>query len=188
MIDSASTKQANKKTVMLLGLVVLLMFGFGFALVPLYDLYCKETGANGKTFQVEEVVEARTAPSRSIKVRFDTMVNSLLPWRFQSKTETIVVETGKTYEIYFEAQNLSDHAIVGQAVPSVSPWQGAPYFNKTECFCFKQQTLNAGEKREMVLRFTVDPNIPDYIGNLVLSYTFLDTHQKAETTGTVNNG
>ena len=177
-----------KKTLRKLLIAVPLMFAFGFALVPLYNLYCKVTGANGKTFKTEEVETVNIAASRPIKVRFDTMVNSELPWTFHTETPSIVAETGKTYEIKFVAENKSNQAIVGQAVPSVSPWQGATYFNKAECFCFDQQTLQAGERKDMVLRFTIDPNLPDYIGRLTLSYTFLNTHQKAEQVTTIDKG
>lgn len=161
-----------------LATVVVAMFGFGYALVPLYDVLCDITGLNGKTgvVQAADVVEP-VDTSRLVTVQFTGTVNSRLPWAFTPTQRELRVHPGQIYEASFEARNLTDRAVVGQAVPSVAPLQAATYFNKTECFCFTQQTLQAGETRTMPLRFVLDRDLPPGVTTVTLSYTFFRVDQ-----------
>jgi len=155
-------------------MIPLLMFGFGFALVPLYDVFCDITGLNGKTGRIEaaEVDSAQVDISRTIEVRFLANTNTGLPWSFEPLVDKMEVHPGQIYEAKFRVRSASDRVTHGQAVPSVSPGQAAKYFNKTECFCFTQQELAARETRDMPLRFVVGTGISEDVGHITLSYTF----------------
>ena len=158
--------------------VVIAMFGFGYALVPLYDVLCDITGLNGKTgvVQAEDLVDSVDV-GRLVTVQFTGTVNSRLPWTFKPLQRELRVHPGQVYEASFEARNLTGEVVVGQAVPSVAPLQAATYFNKTECFCFTQQTLQAGETRTMPLRFVLDRGLPPGVTTVTLSYTFFRVDQ-----------
>ena len=157
-----------------LAIFALAMFGFGYALVPLYDVLCDVTGLNGKTGEItaESVSELVVDYDRTVTVQFDTNVNSSLPWQFKARDKTLKVHPGEVTEAVFVAVNTSASEITGQAVPSVSPSQASLYFNKTECFCFSRQTLAGHEQKEMVVRFVVETGLPKKISTLTLSYTF----------------
>lgn len=170
-----------KNTALKLAAFAVAMFGFGYLMVPLYDVFCDITGINGKTGEIT-LIEATASVvdlERSISVEFDTNVNSELPWKFKALKYKISVHPGEVAEAVFFAENQSDKAVVGQAVPSVAPSQASLYFNKTECFCFDQQTLEPGERKEMVVRFVVDPQLPKKITTLTLSYTFFNVTDSA---------
>ncbi len=179
-------KQANARTVKKSLLVAIGMFGFGFAMIPLYSVICDVFGLNGrfielkKTEQAEYVtnVEKRIDTSRTVRIEFLTTLNRKLDWEFGVKQNTIDVHPGKVYEVMFYAKNLTNKKVVAQAVPSVSPGYAAKYFSKMECFCFTQQTFKAGEARDMPLRFYVDPNLPKKVKTISLGYTFFDTNRK----------
>jgi cytochrome c oxidase assembly protein subunit 11 len=158
-----------------LGLVAVVMFGFGYALVPLYDVFCELTGLNGKTgeISVSEAGELTVDTGRLITVEFDTNVNSALPWEFVAERRAVQVHPGALSEMVFTARNTAASPYNGRAVPSVVPHQASLYFNKTECFCFSEQALAPGESKQMSVRFVVDPKIPASINMLTLSYTFL---------------
>jgi len=164
----------NKKTVLSLALISIAMFGFGYALVPLYDVICEITGLNGKTGRVTETqaVSSQLDQDRLVTIQFDTNVNSELPWKFGSMAKKMQIHPGELNEAVFYAENLSAQTITGQAVPSVASAEASLYFNKTECFCFTQQSLEPGERIEMPVRFIVDPKLPERISMLTLSYTF----------------
>ena len=154
-------------------LVALAAFGFSFALVPLYEVACE------KVFGIRLEREAVQAPGADAKVSdrvvtviFDGGVNSKLPWAFEPNQLEMQVRPGELYETTYFARNKSDHVLVGSAVPSVAPARASGYFSKTECFCFTSQTLQAGESRDMPVRFVVDPDLPEGIDTLTLSYTF----------------
>jgi cytochrome c oxidase assembly protein subunit 11 len=161
-------------------LVVLGMFGFGFALVPLYDVFCEVTGLNGKTQgRVEEATVARQASDaasseRIVRVQFVTTTNANMPWEFRPSVREVRVKPGEETDVTFYAANLTDEDMVGQAVPSVAPSAGARFFLKTECFCFEQQPLHAGQNILMNVRFLVDADLPEDIHTLTLSYTLFD--------------
>ncbi|MCK9539315.1 cytochrome c oxidase assembly protein [Dokdonella sp.] len=152
--------------------VIACSFLFGFAMVPLYRIVCQHVlgiKLSGEAATAQGLVEDT---SRSISVQFVANVNSKLPWTFAPEQPSIEVHPGKVIEVWFDASNESDHAIVGNAVPSVAPSAASLYFNKTECFCFTEQVLQAGESRRMPVRFFIDPQLPHTVQQLTLSYTF----------------
>jgi cytochrome c oxidase assembly protein subunit 11 len=162
-----------------LGLVVLAMFGFGFALVPLYSVFCELTGLNGKTGVVEaRALDGAVDYSRLVTVEFTGSVSSQLPWEFAPVKFKMKVHPGKVYDASFVARNLASAAKVAQAVPSVAPSEASRYFDKTECFCFTEQRFEAGETRELPLRFVVDTGLPPEIKTVTLSYTFFERESK----------
>ncbi len=156
-----------------LAAIAVLMFGFGYALVPLYEKFCELTGIGTRTagqYSQAEASQLVTDQSRTVRVHFDANVNSALPWDFQPTEPFMEVYPGKIYQTVYLARNRSNYPIVGQAVPSVAPGQASLYFNKTECFCFTEQLLGPGEVREMPVRFVVDPALPGRIDLVTLSY------------------
>ena len=154
--------------------VVVFMSFFAAALVPLYDVFCEITGINGKTgvVEAESVNTQQVISDREITVQFDGSVNSALPWELAPVTFSMKVKPGQTYTTEYIAKNIATASVVGQAVPSVAPSEASLYFNKTECFCFSQQELQAGEEKRMPVTFIVDTDIPEHIDLLTLSYTF----------------
>lgn len=163
-----------------LGLFAVAMFGFGYALVPLYDVLCEVTGLNGKTGEIsqQEASSGKIDEQRLITVEFDTNVNASLPWKFEAKDYKMTVHPGEVAEAIFYAENQSDVAVIGQAVPSVAPTTASLYFNKTECFCFTKQVLEPGERKEMVVRFVVGSDLPSKYSVMTLSYTFFEAPEK----------
>lgn len=164
---------SNKKIVQNLLFVVLGMFCFGFALVPLYDVFCEYTGLNGKTgvqYVSEEQMQVDT--TREIKVEFLANVNNGMPWEFKPLSTSVRVHPGETAKVEYIAKNITNRDIVGRATPSVSPGTAAAYFQKTECFCFTEQVLKAGEEKVMPVVFIVDPAIHEDVKEITLSYTF----------------
>ncbi|WP_085299992.1 cytochrome c oxidase assembly protein [Cognaticolwellia mytili] len=164
-----------KKTVKKLMLIVFGMFGFGFAMVPLYDVFCDITGLNGKPSNVAATYNAATIDTeRTITVQFLTRTAKGIPWKFEPMMNEIKVHPGERKTVKFYAKNESVNDIVGQAVPSVSPGRAAVYFQKIECFCFNSQPLKATEDVEMGLQFYVDLDLPDDVSTITLSYTLYD--------------
>lgn len=175
MSDTGQNKR-HGATAVKLAVVVVAMFGFGYALVPLYDMICDITGLNGKTGQVTAADAARQQAdeTRTIKVEFVTNVNAGAPWEFSPSENSMEVHPGGTYRTTFYARNKTSNQLTGQAVPSVSPREASLYFNKTECFCFTQQAFDPGQARDMPVQFVVDSDLPEHIDSLVLSYTFFN--------------
>jgi cytochrome c oxidase assembly protein subunit 11 len=174
--------QANiKKTVAKLSLLVLGMSGFGFALVPLYDLLCEVTGLGGKTGgpYSYEAAEARVDRSRLVKVNFVTNTNAGMPWEFWSEKGGVRVHPGELKTVNFYVKNTTNRRMVGQAVPSVVPLTATDYFHKTECFCFNHQVLEPGEELEMPMRFIVDADLPPNVKSISLSYALFDISEFA---------
>ena len=159
---------------MRIGAAALAMFGFGYAMVPIYDVFCEITGLNGKTGELSSERAGRLSvdEDRLVTVEFDTNVNSRLNWEFRPAVRRMDVHPGRVYEAVFYVSNRESHDTVGRAVPSVAPAKGSLYFDKTECFCFSEQPLKAGESRPMPVRFVIDPGLPDNVDILTLSYTF----------------
>jgi cytochrome c oxidase assembly protein subunit 11 len=157
-----------------LAAIPVLMFGFGFALVPLYDVFCDITGLNGKTGRVEasEIDASQVDTSRTIEVRFLANTSNGLPWDFQPLVKKMEIHPGQVYEAVFRVRSATDRTTLGQAVPSVSPGLAAEFFNKTECFCFTQQELAGRETLDMPVRFVVGAGISENIEQITLSYTF----------------
>jgi cytochrome c oxidase assembly protein subunit 11 len=168
--------QGHGRTALKLCLVVVGMFGFGFALVPLYDVLCDLTGIGGRTggqYSYDPASMQRDA-SRLIKVNFITNTNGGMPWKFWSESGGVRVNPGELKEVKFFVTNLTDRRMVGQAVPSVVPPQAAEFFHKTECFCFSSQVLEPGQTLEMPMRFVVDPELPRNVPSISLSYALFD--------------
>lgn len=172
-----------KKTVQKLTLFSFAMFGFGYALVPLYDVFCEVVGINGKTGVVSEADLGKVDESRLVTVEFDTTINVDIPWDFKAEMHKTKVHPGKLTEVQFIAENLSDRTIIGRAVPSVAPTKASLYFNKTECFCFTEQELKPGEKKVMPVRFVVGANLPEKIKMMTLSYTFFEVPESEQVAG-----
>ena len=167
MTDKSINKTAGK-----LVLVAIAMFGFGYALVPLYNVYCDWTG-RGSNVAVSEasVSEGEVDEGRLVTVVFDTNTRDI-PWTFKAKAHRAKVQPGVLSEALFVVENTSLKPVVGRAIPSVSPVQAGVYFSKTECFCFREQLLAPGERKEMLVRFVVDVGLPERFASLTLSYTF----------------
>jgi cytochrome c oxidase assembly protein subunit 11 len=179
------TQAGPGKVVARLLMTVVGMFAFGFALVPIYDVFCEWTGLNGKTggpYAYEaETTEVDT--SRVVTIQFVASNNANMSWEFRPMQNQVEVHPGELTEVKFYARNPSATAIVGQAVPSVTPFKGADYLHKTECFCFTQQVLAAGEEIEMPLLFFIDKALPEDISKLTLSYTLFDVTANFVTNG-----
>ncbi|MCB1735585.1 MAG: cytochrome c oxidase assembly protein [Gammaproteobacteria bacterium] len=174
MSVNTEPKLSTARLVARLGLVVVAMFGFGYVMVPIYDVFCDITGLNGKTSD-----EVATAPvivdtSRTVTVEFDATLNEYMQWEFAPEVHKVTVHPGELKTVNYRVRNRMDQDVNGQAVPSVAPGQAAEYLKKTECFCFTQQTLKAGEVRDMPVTFFIDPALPDDVHVVSLSYTFFD--------------
>ena len=167
----------NSRTARRLFVVAAVMFGFGYALIPLYDVFCEVTGLNGKTGVITEkkALAVSVDQSRTIKIQFVTGVSVGMPWEFRPLTKEIKVVPGVLTTAEFEAINTADRPVTGSAVPSVSPPVASKYLSKTDCFCFIKQRLESGEKRVMPVVFLVDSRIPRHVDTLTLSYTFFPT-------------
>ena len=168
-----NTAQPNRPLIFRLLILVVAMFAFGFALVPLYDVMCKALGINGKTgdqYRQSQVVDQ----GRQVRVQFLSTNSADMPWGFYPKAEELNVHPGAVNEMLFVAQNPTDKPMTAQAVPSIAPSMAAVYFHKTECFCFTQQRLQPGERIEMPVRFIVDRDLPQDVKHLTLAYTLFD--------------
>jgi len=151
------------------------MFMFAiFVLPPLYDLFCEITGIGGKTEGAYTAVAVEVDTSREIEVQFVATKNATMPWDFYPMEERVIVHPGESREVAFYAQNRTGQDMVGQAIPNVLPNNAADYFHKTECFCFNNQPLLAGETAELELVFIVDPDLPASVNTVTLSYTMFD--------------
>lgn len=166
-----------RKSSLRLVLVAVGMFGFGFAMVPFYDVFCEWTGLNGRTASgpIANAQAYSVDAERLITVEFVASVNQSLPWEFRPEVTRMQVHPGQVYRTQYYARNRADHAIVGHAVPSVAPGVAGRHFQKTECFCFTEQKFEAGEGRWMPVQFVIDPELPDKYEMVTLSYTFFDS-------------
>ncbi|MBS0554492.1 MAG: cytochrome c oxidase assembly protein [Proteobacteria bacterium] len=168
----------NRRLLLRLALSAVVMFGFGFLLVPFYEKICEVTGINN-VLRPEAEAGARAAANtqvdttRTILVQFDANLHDL-PWRFQPVQRSISVHPGELAHVEYEVTNTRAEPITGQAVPSYGPQLAGQYFRKLECFCFAQQTLAPGERRIMPVVFVVDPALPSDVNTITLSYTFFE--------------
>jgi cytochrome c oxidase assembly protein subunit 11 len=174
-VNSEQQKSENRSLVGRLLILTVAMFGFGFALVPLYDVFCEITGFGGRTNTESVAVEEAPDLSREIRVEFVTTVNSYAPFEFDADMNSMTVHPGKMYFATFTAKNMTDDDKIAQAVPSVAPVAAAEHFVKIECFCFNSQEFAANEQKAMPLQFIVDPDLPEYVDTITLQYTFFDT-------------
>jgi len=177
MTPRKDRKRANRRLALILGGLTLAMFGFGYALAPMYDLMCKTFGLNGKTERIgaQAVAAQPVDASRTVTVEFSGLATSGLPWEFRPLTKKLELHPGETAEVKYLVRNLAKETITGQAIPSVTPGDSAPHFKKIECFCFTQQTLKPGETREMPVRFYVDADLGGDVHTITLSYSFFNT-------------
>jgi len=150
------------------------MFGFAFALVPLYDVFCDITGLNGKPSLEQANVSGTIDESRIVDVGFITHIQNQAPFKVSADQAIISVQPGAMHKVVFKAKNESDVSRMMQAVPSVSPGLAAKYMHKIECFCFDQQALAAGEEADLALMFYIDTALPLEFEELTLSYTVFD--------------
>ncbi|RBW52052.1 cytochrome c oxidase assembly protein [Marinobacter sp. F3R11] len=191
-VAAPATQRSNARVVGWCLASVAGMFAFGFAMVPLYDVFCDITGINGKTsgrYVSSDVAVADM--KRTVKVQFLAQNGPDMPWVFRPVSRSVDVHPGEAITVSFYAENPTGRDMVGQAVPSLSPSEGTLYFHKTECFCFNQQPLAAGENTEMPLVFIVDRDLPSHITKLTLSYTLYDQGEPQAAvfkTTTIDNG
>ncbi len=182
--DTPSTheKGRHRRLGLILGSIVFVMFGFAFAMVPLYQLICSVAGinsiaTNSGRVTAEQYISENVNEQRTVLVEFDVTLNEQIPFTVSPKIKKVRVHPGEAVTTAYIVKNTSDKTIITQAVPGITPWQATAYFHKTECFCFTQQTLLAAEEKEMGLRFMVDADLPEDIEVLTLSYTFMDTER-----------
>lgn len=168
-------QQDNRSLVLRLFVWVVAMFGFGFLLVPLYDVFCEITGFGGRTNTEAVAVAEAPDETRTVRVEFVTTLNEYAPWEFTADVPSMEVHPGKLYYATFTAKNLTGSDKVAQAVPSVAPIAASKHFRKLECFCFTSQAFAAEEERAMPLQFIVDPELPGYVDTITLQYTLFDT-------------
>jgi cytochrome c oxidase assembly protein subunit 11 len=182
-------RKENTRMVGKLAVVAVGMFAFGYALVPLYKAICEMTGINilslserqvpgngtaGKAVKVPENTQVDT--SRTITVEFDA--NARGPWHFKSAVSSMQVHPGQLATVMYEFQNTQNRRMAAQAIPSYAPPQAAAHFNKLECFCFNQYTLEPGEKKQWPVAFIVDTKLPKDVTTITLSYTFFEVGGK----------
>ena len=172
---------AGKRTGLKLLLVVVAMFGFGFVMVPIYSVFCKVTGINGKTGTLATAEARRLAvdEDRWVTVEFVAAVNNGINWDFRPEQIRMRVHPGKMYRAWYRVRNNTDQPVVGQAIPSVMPGLASKYFKKTECFCFSNQPIGPHEERRMPLVFVIEPDLPDEVRTVSLGYTFFDITRTA---------
>jgi cytochrome c oxidase assembly protein subunit 11 len=171
----------NGRTAALAALLVLAMTGLAFASVPLYRLFCQVTGFDGTTMRASGDAPGAVA-GKQVDIRFDANTNPALPWRFRPEQNVKRARIGERYMAFYVARNLSDRPVTGTATFNVTPVWAGKYFNKIQCFCFNQQTLQPGEEMRMPVVFFVDPKIVDdpdagRISEITLSYTFYPVDQ-----------
>jgi len=166
--------RSHKKLAVTLFVVSVLMFGFGFAMVPLYNVFCKVTGINGKTGGKVVYDGSAIDKTRTVTVEFLATNNEYLDWEFRPTDKKITLHPGEIKKTAYFAKNNTNHKMAVQAIPSVTPGIVAKYMKKTECFCFTRQTFDAHEERVMPLIFYLDPALPKNIKTLTLSYTMFD--------------
>ena len=174
----------NRRMVGKLAVIVLAMFGFGYALVPMYRTICNALGIN--VLSVSERVTAGTGAarkastqvdtSRSITVEFDA--NSRGPWEFKPALRSLQVHPGEMATVMYEFRNVQDRTMAAQAIPSYAPMRASAHFNKVECFCFNEYILKPGERKEWPVVFYIDPTLPKDVTTITLSYTFFEVAGK----------
>jgi cytochrome c oxidase assembly protein subunit 11 len=175
-MNPESTRKANRQVMTRLSVFALLMFGFGFAMVPFYQKFCEVTGITNllqPNVSKKEVSNTQIDKSRWITLEFDANTHGM-PWQFAPVQKSVRVHPGEMTHVAFEIRNTGDKALVGQAIPSYGPRHAEQFVKKLECFCFRQQALAAGESRQMPVQFVIDPALPASVNTLTLSYTFFE--------------
>lgn len=156
------------------------MFGFGYLLVPIYNVMCKSFGINGKTNNYAESIDNTIDYSRTVTVQFLANRNNYLPWKFVPMVKSIKVHPGENTKVAFYAQNETAQDMIVQAIPSVTPGIAAKHLKKTECFCFTKQMMNGNQGMAWPLLFHLDRDLPKHIKTVTLSYTLFDITKTAK--------
>ena len=183
-LAAALLRGDNRRMVGKLVLVAGLMFGFGYALVPIYRSICSALGIN--VLAISELdASGGSLPydrntqvdmSRTISIEFDA--NARGPWEFKAAKRGMDVHPGELATVMYEFRNIQNRGMVAQAIPSYAPMQAMPYFHKLECFCFTEQALNPGESKQWPVVFVIDPKLPRDVKTITLSYTFFEVGGK----------
>ncbi len=190
----------NRRILGKLLVVVVVMFGFGYALVPMYRAICEALGINVLSVSEQRIAQGGWLPksgkaantqvdtSRTVTVEFDA--NARGPWDFKPALRSVQVHPGEMATVMYEFRNVQNRTMAAQAIPSYAPRQASPHFNKLECFCFNEYTLKPGETREWPVVFVIDPKLPRDVSTITLSYTFFEVGGKvpAQPQGTVGQG
>ena len=171
----ADIQQQNRILLKKFAVVTALMFGFGYALVPIYKKVCEATGISKSRIAVNSQVDA----TRLVTIDFDSTIGGTLPWKIEPQTPHVQVHPGEVKQVMYRVVNTTDRTITGQAIPAYAPQRAAGYFKKIECFCFTQQTLKPGEEKLMPVQFVVQNDLPGDVNTIVLSYTFYEQQPKA---------
>ncbi len=169
---NAAQLRDNRALLTKLVVIVVAMFGFGYALVPFYEKICQVTGLRDIA-QPDTVANTQVDAARDVRIELDSNVRKL-PWQFRPLTPVVGVHPGEVRQVMFEIVNTANRPLTGQAVPSYGPQEAGQYFKKLECFCFAKQTLQPGERREMPVVFVIDKALPADISTITLSYTFFE--------------
>ena len=173
--DNDTRLRLNRSTFTKLVVVAVAMFGFGYALVPVYRQICEVLGVNVLTQQdgtVERPANTQVDLTRTITIELDG--NSQGPWRFRPTQRSIEVHPGELATVVYEVVNTQGRAVKAQAIPSYAPQSATPHFKKVECFCFREQLMKPNEARQMPVVFFIDPALPKEVKNITLSYTFFE--------------
>jgi cytochrome c oxidase assembly protein subunit 11 len=175
----------NRRMLGKLALIAALMFGFGYALVPMYRAICDALGINVLSVAEQRIAQgwlgqgganSQVDTSRTITVEFDA--NARGPWDFKPAQRSVQVHPGQLTTVMYEFRNVQDRTMAAQAIPSYAPRQASPHFNKLECFCFNEYTLAPGESRQWPVAFVIDPKLPKDVTTITLSYTFFEVGGK----------
>lgn len=180
-------KLENARLLGKLAVVTAGMFGFGYALIPLYKAICEATGINilalgdtnlpgAKKLTAKDVTNTQVDKTRTITVEFDA--NARGPWEFKPQKSSLQVHPGELATVMYEFQNTQNRRMAAQAIPSYAPMQASAHFNKLECFCFQQYTLDPGEKKQWPVAFVIDPKLSRDVTTITLSYTFFEVGSK----------
>ncbi len=169
---------ANQQTLVKLLVVAVLMFGFGYAMVPFYRAICDALGLNN-VVKADIIANTQVDAGRFVTIEFDANLRSNLPWTFIPVEKSVRIHPGAFTQVTYEVRNRSDRPVTGQAIPSFGPQLAGRYFKKLDCFCFTQQTLAPGETRMMPVTFVVEPALPQDVNTVTLSYTFFEVEGKA---------
>jgi cytochrome c oxidase assembly protein subunit 11 len=173
--ETSGNHRLNRQMLGKLLVIAVMMFGFGYALVPIYKKICEITGINLLTpmdVSVEEIKNTQVDKTRTITIEFDA--NAQGPWRFRPTVASMQVHPGEMAQVVYEVVNTQARAIDAQAIPSYAPQQVSAHFRKMECFCFKQQTLGPNEAKQMPVVFFIDPALPKDVKTITVSYTFFE--------------
>jgi cytochrome c oxidase assembly protein subunit 11 len=173
-----SQAHANQQMLVKLLVVAVMMFGFGYAMVPFYRAICDALGLNSVVKADQPLVNTQVDTARFVTIEFDSNLRSNLPWTFTPVEKSVRIHPGALTQVTYEVRNNSNRPVTGQAIPSFGPQYAGRYFKKLDCFCFTQQTLAPGEVRLMPVVFVIEPGFPEDLSTVTLSYTFFEVEGK----------